>query len=314
MENSVYLVDYENVSYKGLYGIGEINPKDEVVIFHSDDISIIKDILSIYNKSDILINYFELNNTGKNALDFMITTYAGYAASKDNINKIVILSNDKGFSSITNVIAKLNPKIDLVFENCIYNANHPENIKCISSSEQSSEKTNTFPIEDGQERSKLNTYMQHELRALGYPANIINNVCKIVILHCKEERMLNSIHNDLKTIDFSDHQKLYQDVKSLLNNYKNNIQICNNTNEIPSLISSNPQEERWNKIESELNKTLSNEIQNLHLYGLIQTVKRYYENKNSMKLIEAEIRSNYDNSDYICSKINDVLNSIKANI
>ena len=127
-------------------------------------------------------------------------------------------------------------------------------------------------------------------------------------------RMLSSIHNDLKTIDFSDHQKLYQDVKSLLNNYKNNIQICNSTNEIPSLISSNPQEERWNKIESELNKTLSNEIQNLHLYGLIQTVKRYYENKNSMKLIEAEIRSNYDNSDYICSKINEVLNSIKANI
>lgn len=45
MDNTVYLIDYENVSYKGLYGISEIKPDDEIIIFYSNDISIIKDIL-----------------------------------------------------------------------------------------------------------------------------------------------------------------------------------------------------------------------------------------------------------------------------
>ena len=312
MENSIYLIDYENVSYKALYGISELAPKDEVVIFYSDDISIIKDILSIYNKSDILINYFELNNTGKNALDFMISTYAGYAAAK-KYKKIVILSNDKGFSSITNVINKLNPEINLIFDNCIYNANHSESIKRILSSEQTNEKLNIFPIEDGKERSKLNTYIQHELRILGYPSNLINNVCKIVISHCREGKMLNNIHNDLKAVNSENYQKLYQDVKSSINNYINNIQICNSANEIPFHISINPQSDLWSAIESELNNVLSNEIQNLHLYGLIKTVKKYYQSPNRIKLIETEIHSNYDDSDHICQKIKVVLNKFQLN-
>ena len=82
MENTVYLIDYENVSYKGLYGISEVKPEDEIIIFYSNDISIIQDIISSYVKQGITIKYFELDKTGKNALDFMVSAYAGYAASK----------------------------------------------------------------------------------------------------------------------------------------------------------------------------------------------------------------------------------------
>ena len=31
MKNTVYLIDYENISYKGLYGISEVKKDDEII-------------------------------------------------------------------------------------------------------------------------------------------------------------------------------------------------------------------------------------------------------------------------------------------
>ena len=148
MENTVYLIDYENVSYKGLYGISEVKPEDEIIIFYSNDISIIQDIISSYVKQGITIKYFELDKTGKNALDFMVSAYAGYAASKENVRKIAILSNDKGYTSIIKVIEKINPNTELVFECCIHNVNHPDDKKDILLPTQSANKTSDCNIKE----------------------------------------------------------------------------------------------------------------------------------------------------------------------
>lgn len=129
MDNVVYLIDYENVSYKGLYGISNVKPVDEIIIFYSNDISIIRDIISIYESAGIVIKYYQLDKTGKNALDFMISAYAGYAASKENINKIAVISNDKGYSSIIPVIKSINPDTELVFDCCIHNILFPDDRK-----------------------------------------------------------------------------------------------------------------------------------------------------------------------------------------
>ena len=139
MDNTVYLIDYENVSYKGLYGISEIKPDDEIIIFYSNDISIIKDIIEIYNTRGVTLKYYQLDKTGKNALDFMISAYAGYAASKENISRIAILSNDKGYFSIATIIEAVNPEIELIFESCIHNVIHPDDKKDIISPGQSSD-------------------------------------------------------------------------------------------------------------------------------------------------------------------------------
>lgn len=156
MGNSVYLIDYENVSYKGLYGISEINREDEVIIFYSNDISIIQDILSVYLKQGITLKYFQLDKTGKNALDFMISAYAGYAASKENITRIAVLSNDKGYASIETIIKAVNSDIELVFENCIYNVIHPDDIKDIVFPAQTEEKTKVKEANTIQELPVIN--------------------------------------------------------------------------------------------------------------------------------------------------------------
>ncbi|MGN0606446.1 MAG: PIN domain-containing protein [Oscillospiraceae bacterium] len=126
MDNSVYLIDYENVSYKGLYGIGNLQPNDEIIIFYSQDINIIKDIISIYEQSGVIIKYFELDETGKNALDFMVSAYAGYIASNPNIKRIAVISKDKGYTSIIPVIKAVNNEIEMIFDSCIYNIINPE--------------------------------------------------------------------------------------------------------------------------------------------------------------------------------------------
>lgn len=132
MNNTVYLIDYENVSYKGLFGISNVKPNDEIVVFYSNDISIIKDIVSVYEKLEISIRYFQLEKSGKNALDFMISAYAGYISSNENISRIAVISNDKGYLSISSLINALRPSVELLFDCCIYNIVNPNDKKDIT--------------------------------------------------------------------------------------------------------------------------------------------------------------------------------------
>ena len=50
----------------------------------------------------------------------------------------------------------------------------------------------------GDDRSELNLFMQHGLVAIGYDSNSANRICKFVIAHCNDERMLNGIYNDIR--------------------------------------------------------------------------------------------------------------------
>lgn len=129
MSHSVYLIDYENTALYGLYGIGSINPNDEIIIFYSSNpvsIEVVRDMLKVYERNGFKIKYFNLENKGKNALDFMITAYMGYSASKNNIGKIAVISKDKGYVSVIPVITEINSSVKLVFEECIYNVLFPE--------------------------------------------------------------------------------------------------------------------------------------------------------------------------------------------
>ncbi len=121
----IYLVDYENTSYRGLYGISEIGKKDKIIIFYSGNIDAIKDILKPYKK----IKYIKLEEPGENALDFMITTYIGHIISKDKAKSVAIISGDNGYLSIIPVVKDINKKAEIYFEDCIYNVIHSKNKK-----------------------------------------------------------------------------------------------------------------------------------------------------------------------------------------
>ena len=70
----------------------------------------------------------------------------------------------------------------------------------------------------GNDRSELNLYMQHGLLNLDYTGNAANRICKYVVAHCNDERMLSEIHNDLKR-EFEDYSEVYKDVKAILEGF-----------------------------------------------------------------------------------------------
>lgn len=95
---AIYLVDYENTHYLG--GISGLSANDTVVVFYTQNSSSLsfdahKEILQAQAK--ILYKY--VDNGGKNALDFQLSTYLGCLIGEKQADEqqLYIVSKDKGF-------------------------------------------------------------------------------------------------------------------------------------------------------------------------------------------------------------------------
>ena len=95
---AIYLVDYENTHYLG--GISGLSANDAVVVFYTQNSSSLsfdahKEILQAQAK--ILYKY--VDNGGKNALDFQLSTYLGCLIGEKQADEqqLYIVSKDKGF-------------------------------------------------------------------------------------------------------------------------------------------------------------------------------------------------------------------------
>lgn len=98
---SVYLIDYENVNFSGLEGVGNLTPADEVVIFYSNAASTIPMNLHIdVQKSGARMQYIRIERTGKNYLDFQLSALSGYLVGTTDQTDFVVISRDTGFDSV----------------------------------------------------------------------------------------------------------------------------------------------------------------------------------------------------------------------
>ena len=96
----LFLIDFENVGEQGLSGIRQLKNNDELVIFHSGNISpIIKELLTAYEEKGIKISYPIRTTSEKNAVDFMIATHLGFVCGRKSKMSVHIVSKDKGFQS-----------------------------------------------------------------------------------------------------------------------------------------------------------------------------------------------------------------------
>ncbi len=96
-----YLVDFENVSNVGLSGIENLAKDDVVIIFYSKNAN----SLSFDNHKKLELTkakkeYIEIEQSGKNALDFQLATYLGALVTKYPKGEFVIVSKDQGFASV----------------------------------------------------------------------------------------------------------------------------------------------------------------------------------------------------------------------
>ena len=109
----VFLVDYENTSIRGLYGISCLTGNAKVVVFCSTPViqRAVEDVLYAYKQQGIEIGTFILIKQGKNALDFMISTYLGYEVNAKIDKEIYIISGDHGYGSAVEMAKQLDSRM-----------------------------------------------------------------------------------------------------------------------------------------------------------------------------------------------------------
>ena len=109
----VFLVDYENTSIRGLYGISCLTGDAKVVVFCSTAViqRAVEDVLQAYKQQGIEIGTFILIKQGKNALDFMISTYLGYEVNSKIDKEIYIISGDHGYGSAVEMAKQLDSRM-----------------------------------------------------------------------------------------------------------------------------------------------------------------------------------------------------------
>ena len=98
---SVYLIDYENVHASGLAGVENCGIEDEIILLYGNDTSTIPMELHIQiANSKVKVQYHKIERTGKNYLDFQLSTIAGFLVGTTRQTEFVIVSRDSGYDAV----------------------------------------------------------------------------------------------------------------------------------------------------------------------------------------------------------------------
>lgn len=102
---AVYFVDYENVSVHGFEGLERLSQNAEVIVFYTANAD--KLTFSLHEKllsARAKISIVRTEASGKNALDFQLSTWLGYRIACDEHARTpaeyYIVSKDAGFAPI----------------------------------------------------------------------------------------------------------------------------------------------------------------------------------------------------------------------
>ena len=229
-----YLVDYENINNdERLKNIESLPKTDQVHIFFTEDTPKIN---TRYAFLEIVTGHKVLKvkkaKNGKKAeidaqaLDKHLDSYLGYLLGVHGKEyAYVIVSEDIGYDNI----------IKFWKDEGYPNISRKEKIPGTSTNQKTSQSVATTTTQtanskisegmaydfSGEDRSELNQFMQRGLADMRYPRNVANGICKLVVAHCNDERILSGLHNDLKKKyeDVYDYKEIYQDVKTILEKF-----------------------------------------------------------------------------------------------
>lgn len=143
-----YFVDFENVSERGLVGIGELTEQDEVCIFYSKNANHLTfESCELIKNSKAAVTFYKASVGHANALDFQLVTALGYMVhlnlSQGGNARYVIVSKDQGFNSVVN-FWKQNKHLDIVRALNIRGDNCEQNVAQCTSMDAKVEHKITF--------------------------------------------------------------------------------------------------------------------------------------------------------------------------
>ena len=98
---TIYLVDYENTNASGMLGLSDKTQDDTIIIFYSEKVDKLSFSLHLeLQTSKATVEYILINGSGKNCLDFQLSTYLGYLIQNNEKASFVIVSKDTGFIGV----------------------------------------------------------------------------------------------------------------------------------------------------------------------------------------------------------------------
>lgn len=217
-----YLIDFENVHNDGITNIESVKKEEHVHIFSTQNATNIRQDIFWLNQ-DIKSHLVPVR---KQSLDMHLVSYLGYLLGTHGREcSYVIISKDKDYDNIIKFWKEEGyPNISRKEKLPGTAPTQKKTTQTVSQIQRSAQTVNSkinagmaYEFE-GDDRSELNLYMQHGLVAMGYGGSAANRICKFVIAHCNDERMLSAIHNDIKAT-FNDYTEVYEDVKSILGKF-----------------------------------------------------------------------------------------------
>lgn len=111
---AIFLVDLENTGLSGLSGIDRLSEKNKVIIFYgtrTGSIAFDKHVELSSMRTPIL--YKKAEKTGKNYLDFQLSTYLGYLIGTGEACSFYIISRDTGYDSVIDFWKKQCPEVKI---------------------------------------------------------------------------------------------------------------------------------------------------------------------------------------------------------
>jgi len=97
----LFLVDYENVGNAGMKGCDYLDTQDQVIVFYSEAKKYMEQrILENITASGCVFDICKLCKSGKNALDFYISSRLGELIGSGYKGVAVVVSNDGGFQAV----------------------------------------------------------------------------------------------------------------------------------------------------------------------------------------------------------------------
>lgn len=118
----VFLIDFENVKSAGLNGILGLTEDDTVCFFYSENAETMTfGLHRRLTETKAIVQYQKVEVGVKNALDFQLSSYLGYAISQnlaagmENVTYYVV-TNDRGFACLQTYWKKRNIEVNIVSE------------------------------------------------------------------------------------------------------------------------------------------------------------------------------------------------------
>lgn len=96
-----YFIDFENTGEAGLPDVKGLTGSDWVVVFYGQTAKHISfDKFAAYCQCPATFQFYKIEKTGKNYLDFQLATFLGFKITFSAEDEWVIVSNDAGFDSV----------------------------------------------------------------------------------------------------------------------------------------------------------------------------------------------------------------------